>query len=110
MMKVYRLFFGAVFYPKEKHEKWRVFTMNRVYVVEDDPVIAGAVAEHLKGWQMQCRCAENFEDIIGEMQRFQPDLVLLDIKLPYYNGFTGAARYGRCPGFRLCSSHRRMTT
>lgn len=86
-MKAYRLFFGAVFYPKEKHEKWRVFTMNRVYVVEDDPVIAGAVAEHLKGWQMQCRCAENFEDIIGEMQRFQPDLVLLDIKLPYYNGF-----------------------
>ena len=61
--------------------------MNRVYVVEDDPVIAGAVAEHLKGWQMQCQCAENFEDIMGEMQRFQPDLVLLDIKLPYYNGF-----------------------
>ena len=53
--------------------------MNRVYVAEDDPVIAGAVAEHLKGWQMQCQCAENFEDIMGEMQRFQPDLVLLDI-------------------------------
>lgn len=61
--------------------------MNKIYIVEDDSVIAGTVANHLKGWQMQCKCAENFEKIIEEMQEFQPDLVLMDIKLPYYNGF-----------------------
>lgn len=61
--------------------------MNRVYIVEDDPVIAKTVANHLKNWQMECRCAENFENVLEEMQTFEPDIVLMDVKLPYYNGF-----------------------
>lgn len=61
--------------------------MNKVYIVEDDPVIAGTVAKHLKAWQMQCECAKNFQNIIEEIQQYKPDIILLDIKLPYYNGF-----------------------
>lgn len=61
--------------------------MNKVYIVEDDPVIAGSVASHLEKWQMKCQCAQNFEKITEEMQAYQPDIILLDIKLPYYNGF-----------------------
>lgn len=56
-------------------------------MVEDDPVIAGTVANHLKEWQMQCQCAQNFEKITEEMLAYQPDIILLDIKLPFYNGF-----------------------
>ena len=68
--------------------KWKVKNnMNKVYIVEDDPVIAGAVSSYLRNWQMECRCAADFENIIEEMSDFMPDIVLLDINLPFYNGF-----------------------
>lgn len=49
--------------------------MNKVYIVEDDPVIAGSVAGHLEKWQMKCRCAQNFEKITEEVQAYQPDII-----------------------------------
>ena len=56
-------------------------------IVEDDPVIAKSVADHLTTWQMQVRCAKDFEKIDEEATDFQPDIIIMDIKLPYYNGF-----------------------
>lgn len=61
--------------------------MNKVLIVEDDPVIAKSVADHLTTWQMQVRCAKDFEKIDEEATDFQPDIIIMDIKLPYYNGF-----------------------
>ena len=61
--------------------------MNKVFIVEDDAVIARAVAAHLITWQMQVQCAGNFEKITEEVEDFQPDIIIMDIKLPYYNGF-----------------------
>ena len=60
---------------------------NKVFIVEDDDVIARAVAAHLTTWQMQVQCAGNFEKITEEVEDFQPDIIIMDIKLPYYNGF-----------------------
>ena len=60
---------------------------NKVFIVEDDAVIARAVAAHLTTWQMQVQCAGNFEKITEEVEDFQPDTIIMDIKLPYYNGF-----------------------
>ena len=60
---------------------------NKVFIVEDDAVIARAVAVHLTTWQMQVQCAGNFEKITEEVEDFQPDIIIMDIKLPYYNGF-----------------------
>ena len=60
---------------------------NKVFIVEDDTVIARAVAAHLTTWQMQVQCAGNFEKITEEVEDFQPDIIIMDIKLPYYNGF-----------------------
>ena len=39
---------------------------NKVFIVEDDAVIARAVAAHLTTWQMQVQCAGNFEKITEE--------------------------------------------
>ena len=61
--------------------------MNKVFIVEDDAVIAKAVADHLATWQMQVKCAEDFEKITQEAAQFAPDIIIMDIKLPYYNGF-----------------------
>ncbi len=61
--------------------------MNKVYIVEDDEVIARSIANHLETWQMEVTCAKDFQNIIQEMQICEPDLVIMDVKLPYYNGF-----------------------
>ena len=44
---------------------------NKVFIVEDDAVIARAVAAHLTTWQMQVQCAGNFEKITEEVEDFQ---------------------------------------
>ena len=59
----------------------------RILVVEDDAVISAAVAGHISSWGCQVRRAENFADIMSEFNEFEPQLVLLDISLPFYNGY-----------------------
>ena len=85
--------------------------MSNVYIVEDDPVIAGAVADHLATWQMQSRCAKDFEHILEEVEEYQPDIILLDIKLPYYNGFYWCMeiRHSGAPELRLDESSSKMS-
>lgn len=58
-----------------------------IYLVEDHATIAGAVASHLRAWGYDCVVAADFRDVAGEFQRLQPQLVLLDLLLPFYNGF-----------------------
>lgn len=61
--------------------------MYKIMIVEDDPVIAGSVAKFLSGWGHEVRQAGDFRDILTTLRQFDPDLVLLDISLPYYNGY-----------------------
>ncbi len=59
----------------------------RILIVEDDGAIAGAMRRHLEGWGYQVRCAARFDDILSDLADFDPHLVLLDISLPFFNGF-----------------------
>ena len=59
----------------------------RILVVEDDAVIAAAVAKHIGAWGCEVRVAENCADVMAEFTAFEPQLVLLDIALPFYNGY-----------------------
>lgn len=61
--------------------------MYRIYLVEDDPVIAQTVQKHLESWGWQVRAATNFSNVMAGFAAFDPQLVLLDIGLPFYNGF-----------------------
>lgn len=61
--------------------------MYRILIVEDDRAIAQAVQKRITMWGLEARCAENFRDITGEFTSFDPQLVLLDIMLPFYNGY-----------------------
>lgn len=61
--------------------------MHKVYIVEDDAVIAEAIRANLMQWGMEACCTEDFSAVMQEFVRFEPQLVLLDITLPFYNGY-----------------------
>lgn len=63
-----------------------VFKM-KILIVEDDKSIASLLGDELRQWGYQIKIVEDFNDVRGEFEIFEPELVLMDITLPYYNGF-----------------------
>ena len=61
--------------------------MYRIYIAEDDESIAAAIARGLSAWDFEVRTASDFKRIADEIAEYDPHLVLLDITLPFYNGF-----------------------
>ncbi len=61
--------------------------MYKILLVEDNPVIAAEVQRHLRQWDYEVVCAEDFKNVMGTFAGCRPHLVILDILLPYYNGF-----------------------
>lgn len=61
--------------------------MYRILVVEDDAGIAEAIAEQAAMWDLQTRCIKNFMKVTEDFAEFDPHLVLLDISLPFFDGY-----------------------
>ena len=61
--------------------------MYRILIVEDDPGIAREVSGKLTQWGYDALIAPDLKDITGTFKEFDPHLVLMDIMLPYYDGF-----------------------
>ncbi len=61
--------------------------MYKVMVIEDDLTIAKAIKDHLSKWDYDVTYVTDFKNIIEQFIRFDPQIVLLDIMLPFYNGF-----------------------
>ena len=61
--------------------------MYRIFIIEDDEIIANLLKKNLYSWGYDVSCAQDFSNIIQEFARLDPQLVLLDLKLPFYNGF-----------------------
>ena len=61
--------------------------MYKILIVEDDETIAGGLKTHLEKWNYQTECMTDFKDVMGKFFEFEPQLVLLDIVLPFFNGF-----------------------
>lgn len=59
----------------------------KIMLVEDDLVIAQSLATALNKWQYETIVTENFEDILGEFKHHNPQLILMDLNLPNYNGY-----------------------
>ena len=60
----------------------------KIFLVEDDPVIAQTVAAHLAMWGYEVRSAQDFTRVMEEFAAFSPHLVLLDIGLPHCSGYS----------------------
>ena len=61
--------------------------MQKIMIVEDDITISSMIKEHLEKWNYEVFDSKNFNNIIEDFIHYSPDLVLLDIYLPLYNGY-----------------------
>lgn len=61
--------------------------MYRIFIVEDDRGIAGAIAQQASLWGLEARTVQNFRAVMEEFSAFEPHLVLLDISLPFFDGY-----------------------
>ncbi|MBF0819423.1 response regulator transcription factor [Streptococcus acidominimus] len=59
---------------------------EKIYIVEDDETIVHLLTSHLSQ-QYQVQSVSNFRAVSQEVAEWQPDVVLMDISLPYFNGF-----------------------
>ena len=66
--------------------------MYRILIVEDDEIIARSLKKHLESWDYDVVCVEDFSDVMKEFVGAAPQLVLMDIKLPFYNGYHWCSR------------------
>lgn len=61
--------------------------MQKILIVEDDEAISSTLQKHLNQWNYDVCVVEDFEHVIELFRDYQPTLVLLDISLPFYNGY-----------------------
>lgn len=63
------------------NNKWKIF------LVEDDNIIAKQISKYLKSWGYDVLINEDFHKVFESYKEFKPDLILMDISLPFYNGY-----------------------
>lgn len=61
--------------------------MYKILIIEDDMTIAKSLKNYLCKWDYEAEFIENFKDITSEVIRLNPHLILLDISLPFFNGY-----------------------
>ena len=61
--------------------------MHKILIVEDDEIIAKAIKKHIETWDCQAEYVKDFQNVMTQFADFNPDLVLLDITLPFFNGY-----------------------
>lgn len=61
--------------------------MYRLMIVEDDRGISEAVKHQAEQWGMEVSAVMDFRGILTETAAFKPHIILLDISLPYYDGY-----------------------
>ncbi len=71
--------------------------MYKVLIIEDDFTIAKTLKNHMQTWDYEVEYITDFKNVLCEFAVFNPQLVLLDISLPFYNGY------------HLCSEIRRVS-
>ena len=72
---------------QKNHNTIAGMMMYKILLVEDEPTLADMLMKSIAAWNYDVRCVHNFRNVAEEFQAFQPELVLLDIMLPFYNGY-----------------------
>ena len=86
-------------------------SMYKILIVEDDRIIADNVCEQLLKWGYDVKIADDFNDVLKIFVKYEPQLVLMDIGLPFYNGYhwcTEIRRVSKVPVVFLSSAADNM--
>lgn len=59
----------------------------KILIIEDDKGIAEAIKAQAEMWELQAKCVQDFRNVMAEFAEYDPQLVLLDISLPFFNGY-----------------------
>ena len=72
-------------------------TQYKVMIIEDDLNAAQSISNFLETWGFQCIYLENFQEVTEEFVKYKPEIVLLDITLPRYNGYYWCEKISKVP-------------
>lgn len=61
--------------------------MYKIMVIEDDPALAETIQKQIEAWGNTVMCVKDFQNVIPAFIQFDPHMVLVDIMLPFYNGY-----------------------
>jgi DNA-binding response OmpR family regulator len=85
--------------------------MSRIFIVEDDKTIAEGIGKQLQLWNIETVCVNDFTKVDEEVREAEPDLVLMDLGLPSFNGFywcTEIRKFSKVPIVFLSSADDNM--
>ena len=61
--------------------------MASILIVEDDLTMAQAIQKEMEMWGNEARYVKDFQNVLAEFTDYDPHLVLMDITLPFFNGY-----------------------
>ena len=61
--------------------------MYKIFIVEDDPSIFSSIQAYLEGFGMEVAGVKDFNQVLEEFKVLDPHLVIMDIGLPFKNGY-----------------------
>ena len=61
--------------------------MYRILIIEDDLSMAAAMKKQIESWGNQVKLVEDFQDVLSSFIEYDPHMVLVDIMLPFFNGY-----------------------
>lgn len=61
--------------------------MYNLLIIEDDKGIAEAIRTQAEMWDLKVHCVQDFRNVMAEFADFDPHIILLDISLPFFNGY-----------------------
>ena len=67
--------------------KGEIMEKMKIMVIEDDKMLANEISDFLLKWNFLVYVAKDFKNVLIEFSKIEPQLILLDINLPFYDGF-----------------------
>jgi two-component system, OmpR family, bacitracin resistance response regulator BceR len=61
--------------------------MFRILVIEDDSTLFNEIKERLSQWSYDVKGVNDFGQVLQEFTEYKPELVIIDIQLPKFDGF-----------------------